>query len=111
MRWPGNVRELENAVERSVAVSSGTLITVQDLPPELTSSPRGPVIGELLTSLPYRDAVELARDRTSREYLLALLREFHGNVTQAAARAGMERESLHRLLKKHGLRSEDFKER
>jgi two-component system response regulator AtoC len=109
--WPGNVRELENAVERSVAVSFGELVSAADLPPEITASPHAPVPGELLTSLPYRDAVELARDRTSREYLVALLREFNGNVTQAAARAGMERESLHRLLKKHGLRSEDYKER
>jgi DNA-binding NtrC family response regulator len=53
--------------------------------------------------------VEQAQDRVSREYLAALLTEFHGNVTRAAARAGLERESLHRLLKKHGLRSDDFK--
>ena len=41
---------------------------------------------------------------------LALLRELKGNVTKAAARAGMERECLHRLLKKHGLRSDDYRE-
>jgi len=34
-----------------------------------------------------------------------------GNVTQAAARAGMERESLHRLLKRLGIRSEEYKDR
>jgi transcriptional regulator of acetoin/glycerol metabolism len=33
-----------------------------------------------------------------------------GNVTKAAARAGIERESLHRLLKRYGLRSNEFKE-
>jgi transcriptional regulator of acetoin/glycerol metabolism len=32
-----------------------------------------------------------------------------GNVTKAAARAGMERESLHRLLKKHRLRTDDYR--
>jgi DNA-binding NtrC family response regulator len=111
-RWPGNVRELENAIERAVAVSTGPLLAALDLPPELTAQPpTAEPAGELLTTLPYRDAVELARDRVSREYLVALLKEFQGNVTQAAARAGMERESLHRLLKRHGLRSEDFKER
>jgi transcriptional regulator of acetoin/glycerol metabolism len=39
------------------------------------------------------------------------MRELGGNVTEAARRAGMERESLHRLLKKYGVRSEDFKQR
>jgi two-component system response regulator HydG len=61
--------------------------------------------------MPFRDAVELARDRVSRDYLVALLREFEGNVTQASARAGMERESLHRLLKRYGIRSDDFRSR
>jgi two-component system response regulator AtoC len=109
--WPGNVRELENAVERAVAISSGPVILARDLPAELatpaTPLPPGPV----LASMPYREAVEQAQDRVSREYLVALLTEFHGNVTRAAARAGLERESLHRLLKKHGLRSDDFKPR
>ena len=104
--WPGNVRELENAVERAVAIASGPTILARDLPSELASVlPPGPV----LASMPYREVLEQAQDKVSREYLVALLTEFHGNVTKAAARAGVERESLHRLLKKHGLRSDDFK--
>jgi DNA-binding NtrC family response regulator len=59
--------------------------------------------------MPYKDAVDEARDRASRDYLVALMTEFGGNVTRAAERAGVERESLHRLLRRHGLRSEDFK--
>jgi two-component system, NtrC family, response regulator HydG len=39
------------------------------------------------------------------------MREVHGNVTEAARRAGMERESLHRLLRRYGVRSEEFKPR
>jgi two-component system response regulator AtoC len=108
--WPGNVRELENAVERAVAVCTGPAVRERDLPAELSQAPAaGHLPGAVLASMPYREAVEQAHDRISREYLVALLREFQGNVTKAAARAGMERESLHRLLKKHGLRSEDFK--
>jgi len=108
--WPGNVRELQNAVERAVAVCGDATIQARDLPPELLSAPSSGVPpGAVLASMPYREAVEQAHDRVSREYLVALLTEFQGNVTKAAARAGMERESLHRLLKKHGLRSEEFK--
>jgi len=57
----------------------------------------------------FREAMNVARDRASREYLVALMRQFRGNVTRAARQAGMTRESLHRLLKKYGVRSEAFK--
>jgi two-component system response regulator AtoC len=107
--WPGNVRELENAIERAVAIASGKSLLPRDLPQELALP--APVLppGPVLAAMPYREALEQAQDRVSREYLVALLSEFQGNVTRAAARAGVERESLHRLLKKHGLRSDDFK--
>jgi two-component system response regulator AtoC len=107
--WPGNVRELENAVERAVAIAAGPAILPRDLPPELAAPAGALPPGPVLAALPYREVLEQAQDRVSREYLAALLDEFQGNVTRAAARAGVERESLHRLLKKHGLRSDDFK--
>ncbi len=109
--WPGNVRELENAVERAVAVAAGPAITARDLPAELQSAQEGAMPGELLVKMPYREVVDLARDRVSRDYLVALLKEFKGHVTHAAERAGMERESLHRLLKRYGVMAGDFKER
>ncbi len=107
--WPGNVRELENAVERAVAIASGSVLLPRDLPVELSSPASVLPPAPVLAALPYREVLEQAQDRVSREYLVALLSEFQGNVTRAAARAGVERESLHRLLKKHGLRSDDFK--
>ncbi len=115
--WPGNVRQLENAVARAAAVAQGPRITVDDLPPELGvartaeagGASAGRIPSEALAKLPYREAVDGARDAVSREYLSALMQEFGGNVTHAAERAGMERESLHRLLKRYGVRSDDFK--
>ena len=107
--WPGNVRELENVVERAVALASGQQITALDLPAELRAAPKASPPAAVMVQLPYRDAVDLARDRVSRDYLVALLIEFGGNVSRAAERAGMERESLHRLLKRHSVRSEDYK--
>ncbi len=109
--WPGNVRELENAVERAVAVAKGSAIELRDLPPDVKGTQEGAIPGEVLAKMPYREAVDLARDRVSRDYLSVLLREHEGNVTHAAQRAGMERESLHRLLKRFGIRSDDFKKR
>jgi DNA-binding NtrC family response regulator len=107
--WPGNVRELENAVERAVAVASGPDLEVKDLPSEVKGAQEGALPAEILARMAYREAVDTARDRVSRDYLVALMREFGGNVTHAAERAGMERESLHRLLKRYGVRSDDFK--
>jgi DNA-binding NtrC family response regulator len=107
--WPGNVRQLENAVARAVAVTRGSRIQLEDLPPELARKASGALPVESVAKVPYREAVDSARDAVSREYLVALMQEFGGNVTHAAERAGMERESLHRLLKRYGVRSEDFK--
>jgi DNA-binding NtrC family response regulator len=109
--WPGNVRELENAIERAVEVAKGPKIELRDLPQDVKGTQEGAIPGEVLAKMPYREAVDLARDRVSRDYLTVLMREHEGNVTHAAQQAGMERESLHRLLKRYGIRSDDFKKR
>ena len=110
--WPGNVRQLENAVQRALAVTDGPKILVTALPDEVVSmAARGSSDGRKLESLSYRDMLASARDRATRDYLVALMKDLAGNVTQAADRAGVERESMHRLLKRHGIRSEDFKRR
>jgi DNA-binding NtrC family response regulator len=62
-----------------------------------------------LATLSYREALADARDRGSREYLEALLKVFEGNVSRAAQRAGLERESLHRLLRRHGIEADAFR--
>ena len=107
--WPGNVRELENAIERAIAVSDAPRIELEALPEAVTASVRPRLSRATETHLTYREVVDLAQERVSREYLIALMTEFGGNVTEAAKRAGMERESLHRLLKRYGVRSEQFK--
>ena len=106
--WPGNVRELENTIQRALAVSDGPKLTAMCITEYLGGAL---VRGPRLETLTYRDVIETARDRATRDYLVALMKDLGGNVTQAAERAGIERESMHRLLKKHGVRSEDFKPR
>jgi two-component system, NtrC family, response regulator AtoC len=55
--------------------------------------------------------MDLARDRTTRDYLVELLNAARGNVTRAAQRAAVERESLHRLMRRYHLRAEDFRDK
>lgn len=62
-----------------------------------------------LSELSYKDAMALAHTSASRAYLQELMEEFHGNVSLAAERAQMERESLHRLLRRFGIRSRTFR--
>jgi DNA-binding NtrC family response regulator len=95
--WPGNVRELRHAIEHAAVMSDGETIEVADLPAELREAAPPPGSGT------YRATVERAADAAGREYLVQLLRRTKGNVTRAAAEAGMERESLHRLLRRHGV--------
>jgi transcriptional regulator of acetoin/glycerol metabolism len=92
-------------------VGQGPHVALRDLPADVRGGQEGALPAEVLARLPYREAVDLARDRVTRDYLVALLRELDGNVTRAAERAGMARESLHRLLKRYGVRSDDFKAR
>jgi DNA-binding NtrC family response regulator len=107
--WPGNVRELENAIERALAVTDGERIELESLPDVVAASARPRLTTARETQLSYREVVDLARDRASREYLVALMREFSGNVTAAARQAGVERETLHRLLKRYRIRADSFK--
>lgn len=106
--WPGNVRELENAVERAIAVADGPTIGVAGLPLELTSTPDNGRADEVV-QLSFKEAVDAGRRRVGRDYLVALMRAFQGNVTRAAEQAGMERESLHRILRRYGVKPRDFR--
>ncbi|MEZ4390979.1 MAG: sigma-54 dependent transcriptional regulator [Polyangiales bacterium] len=107
--WPGNVRELRSVVTRAAILEEGERVTAASLPPELRAPSPGGALREV-SEMTYREAVDLARDAGTRRYLEAVLARHHGNVTAAAAQAGVERESFHRLLRRHGLRAESWRE-
>jgi DNA-binding NtrC family response regulator len=77
-------------------------------PRELAAGADGAVLDG--TTSGFRDAIEQARDQASRQYLSGLLKAHAGNVTQAARAAGLTRESLHRVLRKYGIKSEAYRE-
>ena len=63
-----------------------------------------------ISVVPYGEYANLARYRSTREYLLGLVERFRGNVTDAARAGGIARESLHRLLRRHDVDPELFRE-
>jgi two-component system response regulator HydG len=100
-RWPGNVRQLHAAVERAALLCQGEQIECADLPEELRASPGA--IEFDLSRLTWAQAQERARLEAGRAYLEQALRRFAGHVGQAAAHAGIERESFYRLMRRHGV--------
>lgn len=103
--WPGNIRQLRNNVERLMILSKGdpeAEITADMLPSEVgalvPATPTG-AGGEKLMSLPLREA----REVFEREYLMAQVARFGGNISRTAEFIGMERSALHRKLKSLGI--------
>ncbi len=103
--WPGNIRQLRNNVERLMILTRGdaeAVITADLLPAEIGAMlPSLPTStgGEHLMSLPLRDAREIFE----REYLVAQINRFGGNISRTAEFVGMERSALHRKLKSLGV--------
>ena len=103
--WPGNIRQLRNNVERLMILASGdpdSEVTADMLPSEVgalvPATPTG-AGGEKLMSLPLREA----REVFEREYLMAQVSRFGGNISRTAEFIGMERSALHRKLKSLGI--------
>jgi transcriptional regulator with GAF, ATPase, and Fis domain len=107
--WPGNVRELENRIQRAVLLARPPYMTRQDLgldvprPPE----PWAPVErnGNVL---PLQDARAEVNESFERAYVQELLLRTGGNVSQAAALAGVSKQLLRRLLRRHGIDRREF---
>ena len=103
--WPGNVRQLRNNVERLMILAGGdpeAVINADMLPQDVGSmvpSMPGSDGGEHLMGLPLRDA----REVFEREYLVAQISRFGGNISRTAEFVGMERSALHRKLKALGI--------
>ncbi len=103
--WPGNIRQLRNNVERLMILALGdpnAEISASMLPAEVgalvPAVPSG-IGGEKLLSLPLREA----REAFERDYLIAQLNRFGGNISRTAEFIGMERSALHRKLKSLGV--------
>jgi two-component system response regulator GlrR len=97
--WPGNVRQLQNVVRQTAAVAQTPIIPVELVQQALGSAP-----GRL-------PSFDEARDEFTRAYLSQILQVTGGNVSQAARLAKRNRTDFYKLLGRHQLVPEDFKNR
>lgn len=106
-QWPGNVRQLRNLIERLMIMcddSTDGKIEHNMLPEEFREAAAGTLRSdraEQIMGLPLREA----REVFEREYLMAQINRFGGNVSRTASFVGMERSALHRKLKLLGIAS------
>ncbi len=115
--WPGNVRELRNAIERSAVMANSNTLRSEDLDEGIEgktafekpadvfqrSDPSNVTEMTELLQIPYLADFREARREFERAYIERVLNEMGGNVTRAAERVGMHRQSLQQKLKDLGL--------
>jgi DNA-binding NtrC family response regulator len=119
--WPGNVRELRNTLLRAIPFCEGDLVDLQALPEALQAEHEArsdhsgsvplssPVTGGDGLALPHGDlSLKEAKDQLidafERKYLEDLLERCEGNLSKAARVAGVDRKTIARMLKRHGLK-------
>ena len=106
--WEGNVRELENIINRAILLSTGDVIEPHEIgwTGEL---PDSCVVGKDIHGMHYKEAKEELLRRFHADYLGELLRRNNGNVTHSARECGLERQALQQILRRYGLKSQDFR--
>lgn len=116
--WPGNVRELINIVERTTLIAPGEIIDLADLPDGVSAavpSPpdERPAFAADVPSWRGRTLPEVRDEllaRFHREYLGQVLAAHGGRIGDSARAAGVTERTLYALMKRYGLRKEDYKE-
>jgi DNA-binding NtrC family response regulator len=118
--WPGNVRELINLIERAVLLAPGNEIRVSDFRggESFSASPEeAPLSSPHTKHAPFEDYIDRplaeAREELSsafeKDYLERTLTLCQGRVGDAARRSGVNERTLYAMMRRHGLRKEDFR--
>jgi two-component system response regulator AtoC len=100
--WPGNVRELQNVVERVAALADGPTIRAEHLPERIRAARAEESSAEEAAS--YKQAKQEVVRSFERSFLLELLKRHDWHMSNAAQEAGVDRKTIERMVKRHGLR-------
>jgi len=106
--WEGNVRELENIINRAILLSTGDVIKPHEIG-WTAELPDSCAVGTEIHGMPYKEAKGEVLRHFHAQYLGELLRRNNGNVTHSARECGLERQALQQILRRYGLKSQDFR--
>ncbi len=107
--WEGNVREMENLIMQGILFAAGDKINPADLgftPVAHTPAPR---TDDPAHSLLYKEAKDEVLKAFNASYIGRILTLSNGNVTQAAKSCGMERQALQQIMRRYGIKVEEFR--
>ncbi len=108
--WPGNIRELENVMERAYILEKASVLMPESFPAELFAANHDALSRvKLDAGLPLAEVRKRGVEEIERCYLKEILEKYIGKINKTAEAAGMTTRQLHKLMKRHGLRKEDFK--
>ncbi|MGD8366763.1 MAG: sigma-54 dependent transcriptional regulator [Desulfobacterales bacterium] len=109
--WEGNVRELENIIVQGIMFSKSEEITADDVDIESQTKQKSSrsLSGAALDKRDYKDAKEETLRQFNHQYIGRLLSGTDGNVTQAAKNCGLERQALQQIMRRYGIRADDFR--
>ena len=99
--WPGNARELQNIIGRTYYLCSDNIIQAKDLP--LPISNQNQVINLEFSNMNYKNAKEQILKKFEVEYLTHHLKKNNGNISHTAELCGMDRRTIHRLIKEFNI--------
>jgi DNA-binding NtrC family response regulator len=107
--WPGNIRELENLIERANILETTSVLSPESFPSELFEADAVPA------SVPFDASMTLAEVRREglkeieKAYIQEQLNRHRGKIKDSAKAAGITTRQLHKLMKRYGIRKEEFK--
>ena len=102
--WPGNVRELQNVIERAAALADGPVIRLEHLPSSLRLASSGD--SSSVEGGSYKQVKQEVVRSFERSFLLELLQRHRWHMGHAAQEAGVDRKTIERMVKRHGLRED-----
>lgn len=132
--WPGNLRELKSVIQRAAMLTTGPVVTAEAVANSLGVAHAVPIKRNLTlatngtgatsgasqpapvapvtvaTGVPYHSWKKQYMQNMEKEYLQQQLSHFHGNVSALSRSMKVSRPNLCRLLKKHGLHAEEFRD-